>query len=278
MKSLGLCVGRYKNAGDAYIELEIERHQGETNTAGRPILRQTRDHRYVTDYTELHFCAVVMDQNNLRVRMAGQMQEDLTPEKFAALYVPEETLRRIVEIWRAYHGASAACVHQEAVPYSAESAAEQTAKCPQGYKYGSAWLVPDPPAEVVEEITRLMATVPNRPAPLPAEQVKMVNCVHVRAENGRDEWSVTLEYQGRKVMVPYFMGFGLEHREPAAREVLDSLCSDANAGEMAFEEFLNEFGYENAREARTIWTACKRTADKLRDFLGDDYRRLVFGE
>lgn len=52
--------------------------------------------------------------------------------------------------------------------------------------------------------------------------------------------------------------------------VLNSLVIDTSAGEMTFEEFSSEFGYdEDSRKAYSVWEACKQNAQ--------DFRRVVRG-
>ena len=41
--------------------------------------------------------------------------------------------------------------------------------------------------------------------------------------------------------------------------------SDALAGEMEYDEFLDEFGYDHDRDIAATWRACKDSARKIRD-------------
>lgn len=59
----------------------------------------------------------------------------------------------------------------------------------------------------------------------------------------------------------------LWRREPSESDVLECLKSDCEAGQMAFDEFCDSFGYSNdSLKALDIYRACAETAQKLRGF------------
>lgn len=68
-----------------------------------------------------------------------------------------------------------------------------------------------------------------------------------------DHWTVTFYYNGRSVSTDFYMGIGLEGREPELYDVLDSLFSDRdlfNDIEDALDLVANyEFSPEGARKA-----------------------------
>lgn len=90
----------------------------------------------------------------------------------------------------------------------------------------------------------------------------------------KNAWTVTLKYGGRKLSVPFFTGD--LHGEPTAADVISSLCIDANCGEMSFEDFCSELGYdEDSRSAEATWKACVKTAPRVRKLLGDRYEEVA---
>lgn len=114
----------------------------------------TVDHRTIDSYTELSI------SGNIRNGGGGQIQDEIRSglDEYA---IPKENFDRIIEIWDAYHlnGMNAGCIHQGSIKASAnnwtELAAVETAKCPEGYGYGSSWLVREVPQGVIEEIEAL---------------------------------------------------------------------------------------------------------------------------
>lgn len=60
-------------------------------------------------------------------------------------------------------------------------------------------------------------------------------------------------------------GVELKPKMPKIRDILWCLVSDARAGEMLFEDFCNEFGYDSdSISALKIYSKCQETALKLR--------------
>lgn len=77
-----------------------------------------------------------------------------------------------------------------------------------------------------------------------------------------------------------------ELNESDLKNAFYSFVSDAISGEMSFEDFCGEFGYEisspsghsyNTR-SRSIWMACGRHSDKLDNLLPDDIDRYDLAE
>lgn len=101
----------------------------------------------------------------------------------------------------------------------------------------------------------------------------------------RDEWQksahdyrCTLRYQGRQYSFDYWMGQAHKD-EPSVEMVLDSLLSDASAGDQDFEEFCSEFGYdEDSREAERTWKACQKSGEGVKRLLGDDYETFLYAD
>lgn len=53
------------------------------------------------------------------------------------------------------------------------------------------------------------------------------------------------------------------------------IVSDAIAGEMGFEEFYREFGYDDPDEALRAWNGCQKTSRKLKGIYDGDIYELV---
>lgn len=94
-----------------------------------------------------------------------------------------------------------------------------------------------------------------------------------------DDWTVTLR-RGRHFMkVPFYMGRGLNGREPSVEDVLDSLCLDASGYVDAqdFEDWCSQYGYDSdSRKAHRIYTAVGKATLRLRKLLGDHYELFLY--
>ncbi len=102
-----------------------------------------------------------------------------------------------------------------------------------------------------------------------------------------DLWNVTIERDGKTFTTSYRTGLG--HRKaprhdnslmarpvkPELSDVVHCLLSDAQSGQMSFDEFCGEFGYDSdSRKALATWEACVNTAGPLRRVLGVDFDTL----
>jgi hypothetical protein len=99
---------------------------------------------------------------------------------------------------------------------------------------------------------------------------------------GTHPYKVTLRMRDRdgrrRLTVPFFMG-SANTREPTAADVLNCLVSDARAGEMTFEEFCSDFGYDvDSRKAEKTWKACSANAPRVRRFLGEHFEAVEGAE
>jgi hypothetical protein len=95
---------------------------------------------------------------------------------------------------------------------------------------------------------------------------------------GSYDYLVTLKLEGRELETEYHMGPALE-QDPDAENVLSSLLLDASCGEMSFEEYCSDFGYDtDSRRHHKTWKACKKLAPKLQEFLGEHYEECVEAE
>ena len=86
--------------------------------------------------------------------------------------------------------------------------------------------------------------------------------------DGSENWyRVTLEYNGRKLTVPFGMGSGLTD-DPTAEDVLNCLASDASGYENArdFDDWASEYGYDtDSRRAYRTWEQVSATTAQAED-------------
>ena len=79
-----------------------------------------------------------------------------------------------------------------------------------------------------------------------------------------DKWEVCLYRGAYKITVEFFLGEGNNGRAPELKEVVFALLNDAQAGELSFEDFCSDFGYDtDSRRAYATWEACKENREKL---------------
>lgn len=90
-----------------------------------------------------------------------------------------------------------------------------------------------------------------------------------------DAWYCHLEYDGRQIKVPFFMGIGHEGKPPNLFVVLDSCFGDAYANDISYSEWCWEFGYEewNPKHLKT-YEACAEGGRQLRFLFGEDYEKI----
>jgi hypothetical protein len=78
----------------------------------------------------------------------------------------------------------------------------------------------------------------------------------------------------------YWHGSAIAHTpQDRPAETLDSILSDAQAGEESFEDFCGNFGYDtDSRKAERLYRACQRTNKAVRRVFGDDFERFIAAE
>ncbi len=75
---------------------------------------------------------------------------------------------------------------------------------------------------------------------------------------------------------PFFKGLGLKNAPPTIIEFLPCASSDCQAGEMSFEEFCSEFGYnEDSRKAYVTWECCVEMTRKMKKVFGTHYSEFL---
>lgn len=92
--------------------------------------------------------------------------------------------------------------------------------------------------------------------------------------------SILLQYRTvytAPMTVTYRMGIGHKGKKPTLEDVIDSLRSDAECVEgMDPFEFMSELGFDNPRKTRTVYNACLKIRDDLKQLLGESgYRDLL---
>ena len=91
---------------------------------------------------------------------------------------------------------------------------------------------------------------------------------------------VRLTWGDQTMDVPWRQGLGITD-DPTAEAVLEALASDAATLDNAqtFEDWAEELGYDtDSRKAEAIYNQVVEQTDKLRDFLGNDFDRIVYQE
>lgn len=89
-----------------------------------------------------------------------------------------------------------------------------------------------------------------------------------------DKWTITLKYKGRRMTTPYFTG-PLYESEPRVDDILRSLFLDAFATEVDFNDWCGEFGYDpEDKKAKKVYLSCKRSGERLKKLLGEDFEEI----
>jgi len=88
--------------------------------------------------------------------------------------------------------------------------------------------------------------------------------------DGSTHWKCTLEYVSRKMRAGFSMGAAHEG-VPEAGDVLSCLLSDAQSSQESLRDFCASMGLDDdSRKAAKMWHACRKTATKLKVFLGPE--------
>lgn len=151
-------IGRDRDGQKIYVTARID-----VPTEDRE--QQTTDHRTVTRVTRLSLMGTVVRRGGSITRdhgilSCGQIPTDhLRQMTELAPGWTREDAARLADVWDAYHlnDMQAACDHQTVIvredsPYGPRIDLDGTTAandCPVGYRYGSAWLVRDVPADVL---------------------------------------------------------------------------------------------------------------------------------
>ncbi len=84
-----------------------------------------------------------------------------------------------------------------------------------------------------------------------------------------NQYKVTLKYNGKKMIVDYYIGLGLTEENINAKAVIYSLTCD-DVSNMCFDEFCREYGYDNdSRKDLKTYKLCQKNTDKLYNMFSD---------
>jgi len=262
-----------KNTGKKmYVELEINQ-EAETRTA------QTTTHETISGYKTLSMCS-----------NGGQNREEIADiNNYKELFISESDLQTITAIWEKWHlnDMKAACIHQTAFNCNLPKLATiETGKCPNGYKYGSSWLVEPLPEEVITQIISIFEKY-NKPehteqktntATFKQFQVKASYKGTKKAEWSSDNFNnhmVTVTNTETSNKITFEFWASMTHpelnREYDILNAFYCFVTDAISGSYSFENFCSEFGYDtDSRTAEKIYRKCKKQLEKLNKIYDGD--------
>ncbi len=86
----------------------------------------------------------------------------------------------------------------------------------------------------------------------------------------KHHFKVTVECDGRKFTEDYWQPDS-KMKVSDLRQVLETLCSDAIAGDQSIDDFQSEFGYEKASELIRTYNGCKKTLENFKDLFVNPY-------
>lgn len=153
-----LCYPSESQIYKATIDIEIRRMEGEFETV---------DHRLINAYEELSIVGDITGKHQRNPWACGQVKSILREMVPCSIEGDERAWsdgeRQLLDIWDRWHlnGMKAPCIHQGMVPHGKPYgvfkvyAAEETAKCPKGYRWGSKWLVEELDPNVLHWFTNL---------------------------------------------------------------------------------------------------------------------------
>ena len=126
----------YKRRAQLVVSARIDTHERSSMTI---------DHEPITGYSELAITAGVWNMNHSDFIICGQCQEALDNMVTYEAGWDHAKAMRLKAIWERWHlnGLRAGCAHG--------------LDCPEGYKYGSAWLVEPLPDDIVAELQEMFA-------------------------------------------------------------------------------------------------------------------------
>lgn len=275
-----LIVGIRKTGKKVYVELTI--NQEAENRA-----KQTITHETITGYKTLSICG---DH--------GQNREEIADiNNYKELFISENDLKTITEVWERWHlnDLKPNCIHQTSfncnVGNFTEQAAEQTAKCPNGYNYGSQWLVEPLPENIITDIISIFEKY-NKPENTEQKTSKATfKQFEVKASykgTKKAEWSsdnfnnhmitVTNTETGNKATFEFWasMAHPELNREYDILNAFYCFITDAISGSESFEDFCSNFGYDkDSITALKIYRKCKKQLEKLNKICNDNIHDLA---
>jgi len=138
-----LTKAQYGTPARVYVDVRLAHRQGQT--------QETTDHRQVSDWWELSISGATTTAASRRrgdVDSFGQMADLVAHTNGAPQGLPG-----FVKAWQAQRSLNAACDHQTPVGQDIATRLDRTPPCPvTGYRYGTAWLVRELPADAVQAV------------------------------------------------------------------------------------------------------------------------------
>lgn len=123
----------------AGVEITLRWHDGPATTI---------DHTEIKGYWTVSFSGYIANRLGTHWLQGGQCQDRLRE------LAPEHA--RLYDLWQRWHlnHLRPACCHQRTGSYDDPEIREQV--CPEGYRYGSAWLVEPLPEDVLGQIREMI--------------------------------------------------------------------------------------------------------------------------
>jgi hypothetical protein len=274
-----------QNYKKMYVELEIHQ-EAETRT------KKTTELKPITAYKTLSICG-----------NGGQnIEETADISKYTELFISKDDLKAIIEIWEKWHlnDMKAGTVKQQAFidEWIKTNRYNYTAACEalkaaglyidNDYQYGHEWLVDPLPEDVITEITGVFEKYNNaehteqqtNTATFKQFKVKAVFKGDKAATWSKDNYNnhlVTVTNTDNKQRCTFEFWASIADPEiKTEHDILNAFScfvGDAVSGNMSFDEFCSEFGYDtDSRTAEKTWKACKHSSEKLeRIYDGDIY-------
>lgn len=147
-------IGRRKDGSRVFVHLKLE-------TVGTTV-KQTTAHKPVESIVRLTVSGSEVCRGDRSVSAGGQIRSSLNDVKIENRGWTRADVESLLTIWDAWHlnDFHADCEHMAAelatIPAS-DYDSRNGVTCPEtGYRYGSAWLVEELPADVLAEFQRLM--------------------------------------------------------------------------------------------------------------------------
>lgn len=263
--------------------------------------RETTTHKHVKEYYTL---SITGSYNG----GGGQCIDTL--KKLDSVAIPEQDLTDLIEIWERWHlnDMTAHCEHQKPIPVRYDDPEYNHyvwlsgKQCPNGYRYGSAWLIEELPQEVIDRVDAIFSSQPTAKSITEEWELTMNGN---RGELTVGDIQVTVDYVGKtnpikvwgashhkdidyKTIYQYLVTCtNKETNETTSFDFFDSIengkkptfpkdlgysviCCIRNdsftttANYPTLESFCSEFGYDaDSRKAERTYTACIEQGDKI---------------
>ncbi|MEK5060970.1 MULTISPECIES: hypothetical protein [unclassified Paenibacillus] len=262
--------------------------------------RETTTHKHIKEYYTL---SITGSYNG----GGGQCIDAL--KKLDSVEIPEQDLKDLIEIWERYHlnDLTARCEHHTPIPVRHDDPEYDHyvwlsgKQCPNGYRYGSSWLITELPQEVIDRVEEIFTSQPKAPSiteeweltmngnrgeltvgdiQVTVDYVGKTNPIKVWGASHKDidyktiyQYLVTCIHKGthKTMSFDFFDSIDNSKKPPFAPSlgysVMCCIRSDSfttSANYPTLESFCSEFGYDaDSRKAEKTYTACIEQGDKI---------------